>query len=117
MNIHSLYDISLALEYHIQNPEAEVFTFVQTGYDETSVVATEDGYLKLAKEIIDFLIATREGKCQPYSIGNIQGQGDCSVGSVFSSISDVELDSLMLVNTATEAEKVIRYFQPDMSAE
>jgi hypothetical protein len=117
MNIESLNDISKALESHMQNQEARVYAFVETGYDETGMVATADGYLRFAKELIDFVVAAHQGRCDICSYGEIEGPCDSSVGDVFSSISDVELDSAMLVRTEDEAEQAIRYFQQDSPPE
>ena len=117
MDKESLSAISKALEAHIQNQEARVYTFVQTGYDETGMVATADGYLRFAKGLIDFVVAAQQGKYEMLSYGGIQGPGDCSIGDVFDPISDVELDSALLVNTEDEAEQAIRYFQPELPPE
>jgi hypothetical protein len=117
MNTDSLNEISKSLETHIQNQEAQVYTFVETGYDETGMVATADAYLRFAKELIDFVAAAQQGKYQNCSYGEVQGPCSAAVGYVFSSISDVELDSAMLVNTEHEAEQAIRYFQPESPAQ
>jgi len=113
----SLDEVSKALESYIQNQEAQVYTFVATGYDETGMVATADGYLRFAKKLIDFVTAAQQGKCQNCTYGEIQAPCSSSVGYVFSSISDVELDSAMLVKTEDEAEQAIRYFQPEFPQE
>jgi hypothetical protein len=61
MRNESLSEISKALESLIQSQEACVYTFVETGYDETGMVATADGYLRLAKELINFVVAAQGG--------------------------------------------------------
>ena len=107
----SLEKISKTLGSLIQNPEARVFTCVQTGYDETGIVATADAYLRFAKELIDFVVAAQSGQFQNCSYGEVQGPCDSSVGSVFSPISEVKLDSALLVKQEEEAEKAMSHFQ------
>lgn len=73
MNTESLNEISKALESHIQNKEARIYTSVKTGYDETGMTATADGYLRFAKGLIDFVVAAQKGEYQNCSYGEVQG--------------------------------------------
>ncbi len=109
----SLDKISKALGDLIQNPEARIYTHVTTGYDETGMFSTADGYLRFAKELIEFVVTAERGDYHLLTYGEVQGPGNCSIGDVFNPISEVELDSALLLKTEEEVEKAIRFLQTE----
>lgn len=115
MNNETLNDISRNIESLTQNRESLVHAFVQTGLDEIGLIATVDGYLNLARKIIDFVTAAQNGRLEEYIYGEIQGPADASIGYVFSGMSDAALDSAFLAKTEGEAVQLLRYFQHDFS--
>lgn len=106
-----LTEISQLLDANIENKQAQVFTHVQTGYDETGLTATADGYLRLAKSLVDFVVAVRRGEATPQSIDGIQCPQSPDVGRLFHWLGEVPLDSTSLVQTEAEAEQITRWFQ------
>lgn len=112
---HSLEHISQLLEANVSNQEAQVFTTVQTGFDETVLIATADGYLRLAKALIDFVdaVQNRSGELYDGSTNGVHHFSSAAIGSIFHWLGEVQLDSTFLVQTEAEAEQLTRRSQQD----
>lgn len=79
----TLAEISELLKRPIDNPEAKLRIVVQTGYDEASLVATDDGFLRLAKALVDFVRASNKQKTEIWNIYGRNIPGDSSIHLLF----------------------------------
>ena len=54
-----LSEISEKLKAMIADHDSQIRLVVQTGHDETGMVATADGYLRLAQVLIEFVLSVK----------------------------------------------------------
>lgn len=105
-----LAEICEALDNLVQNHDARIYASSQHALDESLVFGTTDAYLRLASELIRFVVAAQRDEAEVREIDGIKIQTSGSINSVFSSCSDIIFDNSDLVATETEARKLFEYW-------
>ena len=63
-NTAELAEINENLKSMVADQEAKIRCVVQTGCDETGLVATTDGYLRLAQTLVEFVLQAESQEMQ-----------------------------------------------------
>lgn len=101
-------EIIAKLESLLKDKEAEMFITVETGHDECDIVGTRDAYLRLARVLLEFVIAVDESAIAP----NASGMPNTSaIGAVFNSDAEVDIDSMSMSETEQQARERMEYLR------
>ncbi|MES2464022.1 MAG: hypothetical protein V4671_25910 [Armatimonadota bacterium] len=105
-----LNEINDKLNSLIYNRDAQIRLVVQTGYDETGMVATNDGYLRLAQIVIEFLLKAEAKETETWDLYGHLLPGSTTINNVFRGNFEVCIDTLALANTQEEVNQVAQAF-------
>ena len=105
-----LSEISTALGALVSEDKPSIRMVVQTGYDETGLVATADGYLCLAQVLVDFVLAARSQQTDNISIDGVSMPTSGVVYSLFRANSEIAIDGLMLASSEDEVKQIAEYY-------
>ena len=95
-----LAQIAAELEGAIEDQDAQMFVTVETGFDEGNIVGTRDAYLRLAKVLLEFVVAVDNGEATPDGTGC---PGSSAIGRVFDATCEVDIDSMRMSETEQQA--------------
>lgn len=105
-----LSDINEQLKALIVDQDAHIRLVVQTGYDEAGMVATTDGYLRLAQVLIEFILKVKAEETEVWDLFGHHLPGSTAINSVFRENFDVGIDTVMLAETQEEVSQVAEAF-------
>jgi len=105
-----LQDINEKLKALIAHQDAQIRLVIQTGTDETGMVATTDGYLRLAQLLIEFILKAKEEEAEIWSIYGHQLPGSSAIYDVFRENFEVSIDTLMLAENQLEVSQIAQAF-------
>lgn len=105
-----LAEVNEMLKSMIFDQEAKVRVVVETGYDEAGLVATTDGYLRLAQTLVDFLLQSEAQETQVWDIYDKHLPGSTTIRHTFAAGDEIVLDTTMLAQTQEEANEVAEAF-------
>lgn len=74
------------------------------------IFGTSDAYLRLASELLKFIVAAERGETRKTENAGIPIQTSGSISDTFDSCSEVILDNSDLVETEEQARKLFEYF-------
>ena len=106
-----LTGISENLKGMIADQDSQIRIVIQTGYDEAGMIATTDGYLRLAQFLIDFVL---KAKTQDMEVWDIYGSplpGSSAIGYLFNGTDEVRIDSVMLAATEDDVNQMSQAFR------
>ena len=66
---------------------------IQTGYDETGMVATADGYLRLAQVLVQFILKAKAKETDNWDLYGHHVPGSTTVNHLFRENYEVRIDT------------------------
>ena len=103
-----LSEINEKLKGMIVNQEARIRVTVQTGYNECGMVATADGYLRLAQSLVEFILKAQAKETETWITHGCDKAlpGSAEIGRLFHGADEVQLDTVELAETEEQANQV-----------
>lgn len=105
-----LSEISEKLKALIADHDSQIRLVVQTGYDETGMVATTNGYLRLAQVLIEFVLSAKAQETETWDIYGHSLPGSVAINSLFRENWDVCIDTTMLAKTQEEVGQIAQAY-------
>ena len=105
-----LSEINEKLKALITNQDAQIRLVIQTGHDETEMVATSDGYLRLVQFLIEFILNARAKETNIWDIYGHPLPASAAIRSLFRENFEVCINSVMLAETQEEVGQVAQAF-------
>lgn len=105
-----LTSVAETLDALVKNKEARLYISGQHALDESLIFGTSDAYLRLASELVKFIVAAERGETRKTESVGIPIQTSGSISDTFDSCSEVILDNSDLVETEEQARKLFEYF-------
>ena len=105
-----LGEISAALKVLISEEKPNVRMVVQTGYDETSLVATASGYLRLAQVLVDFVLTARNQQTETISIDGVSMPTSSTAYPLFQANPEIAINNIMLASSEDEVKQIAEYY-------
>ncbi len=109
-----LKEIEESLKKLVSDPDARIGVIVETGHDELGLVATADGYLRLAHALVEFVRKARQGSTGSWTMDGLTLPGTATVGEIFGLNFIVEVDTLSLASTQAEVQQLVEYYRDDL---
>ena len=100
-----LAEISESIQSLIDNQNARLRIVVQTGYDESNLVATNDGFLRFAKALVDFVLASKEQKTEIWDIYGRNIPGDSSIHLLFGP-DEVQIATFQMAESEDQVRQI-----------
>ncbi len=110
LQLEQLTAIVATLDACIRDTNARLYISGQHAFDESLIFGTRDAYLRLASELLKFLVAAELGETVRTKTAGIPIQTSGSISDAFNSCSEVILDSSDLVETDAQARELFEYF-------
>ena len=101
-----LNEISTALGDLVSEGRTSIRMVVQTGYDETGLVATADGYLRLAQTLVDFVLAAQRQQTETITYGSLTLPTSGAIYSLFHENFEIAIDNLTLASSEDEVKQI-----------
>jgi len=105
-----LSEISEELKAMIADHDPQIRLVVQTGYNETGMVATADGYLRLAQLLIEFVLSAKAQETKTWDIYGHSLPGSTAINGLFRENWEVCIDTTMLAETQEEVSQIAQAF-------
>lgn len=112
--ITELKKIEATLKKLVADPDARIGIIVETGNDELGLVATADGYLRLAHALVEFILKARQGNTKTWTRDGLTLPGTATVREIFGLNFIVEVDTLSLASTQAEVQQLVEYYRDDL---
>ena len=109
-----LKEIEESLKNLVSDPDARIGVIVETGNDELGLVATADGYLRLAHALVEFILKARQGNTATWTMDGLTMPGTATVGKLFGLNFIVEVNTLSLASTQAEVQQLVEYYRDDL---
>lgn len=106
----TLADICATLDKLTQNQDARIYVSGQHALDESLVFGTTDAYLRLASELIKFVVAAQRNEVDRCESDGIAVQTSPLISGVFDACSEIRFDNSDLVSTEAEARQLFEYW-------
>ena len=106
----NLTSVCQSLDALIENEEARIYISGQHALDESLIFGTTDAYLRLARELLKFVVAAQRGEAKWCEMDGIAIQTDGSIVNAFDSCSEVILDNSDLVQTEAQARQLFEHY-------
>ena len=94
----------------ITNQDAQIKLVIQTGYDETGMVATTDGYLRLAQVLIEFILSAQAKETDVWNLYGHPVPGSSAISQLFRENYEVCIDTVALAETQEEVTQIAQAF-------
>ena len=105
-----LSEISEKLKAMIADHDSQIRLVVQTGHDETGMVATADGYLRLAQVLIEFVVSAKAQETKTWDIYGHSLPGSTAINDLFRENYEVCIDTTMLAETQEEVGQIAQAY-------
>ena len=105
-----LSEIREELKAMIADHDSQIRLVVQTGHDETGMVATADGYLRLAQVLIEFVLRAETQETETWDIYGHSLPGSTAIDDLFRENHEVCIDTTMLAETQEEVSQIAQAF-------
>ena len=105
-----LSGISEELKAVITDHDSQIRLVVQTGYNETGMVATADGYLRLAQVLIEFVLRAETQETETWDIYGHSLPGSTAINGLFRENWDVCIDTTVLAETQEEVSQIAQAY-------
>ena len=108
--IVELSEINEKLKTMITNQDAQIRLVIQTGYDETVMVATADGYLRLAQVLVEFILKAKAKETDIWDLYGHPVPGSTTINHLFRENYEVCIDTVVLAETQEEVSQIAQAF-------
>lgn len=105
-----LSEINEKLKALITDQDAHIRLVIQTGHDETGMVATADGYLRLAQVLIEFVLSARAEEAQTWDISGHSLPSSTAIYHLFRENYEICIDTTTLAETQEEVSQVAQAY-------
>lgn len=109
-----LKEIEESLKNLVSDSDARIGVIVETGHDELGLVATADGYLRLAHALVEFVRKAQHGNTETWTMDGLTLPGTATVGEIFGLNFIVDVDTLSLASTQAEVQQLVEYYRDDL---
>lgn len=108
--IEGLSEVHDKLKAMAADPSSQIRLVVQTGYDETGMVATADGYLRLAQVLVEFVLNAEAKQTETWDVHGHSVPGSTAVSKLFRENHEVCIDTTMMARTEEEVSQIAGAF-------